>query len=83
MSLPTSRDRVIKTWPRSLAIAFGVMLFGIAFMIGRLTGGSYVPPPPPDPGYHAPGSGGSDGLPGGVQGGTVNGPGSGGVPGNP
>jgi hypothetical protein len=84
MTIPTNRDRVIKTWPRSLAIAFAVMLFGIAFMIGRLTGGPFNPPPPPEPAYHAPGSGGAlDGLPGGIQGGTVNGPGGGGAPGAP
>ena len=79
-----NRDRVIKTWPRSFAMAFAFMLFGIAFMIGRITGGPYVPPPPPDTGYHAPGSGnGLDGLPGGIQGGTVTGPGGGGAPGGP
>jgi hypothetical protein len=79
-----NRDRVIKTWPRSFAIAFAFMLFGIAFMIGRITGGPYVTPPPPDTGYHAPGSGnGLDGLPGGIQGSTVTGPGGGGAPGGP
>lgn len=84
MSEPIFRDRVIKTWPRSFAIAFAVMLFGIAFMIGRITGGPYTPPKPPADVYHAPGSGGAlDGLPGGIQGGTVNGPGGGGAPGVP
>lgn len=79
-----SGDRVVKTWPRSFAIAFAFMLFGIAFMIGRITGGPYVTPPPPDTGYHAPGSGnGLDGLPGGIQGSTVTGPGGGGAPGGP
>ena len=60
------------------------MVFGIAFMVGRITGGPYVPPPPPDTGYHAPGSGnGLEDLPGGVQGGTAGQPGSGGAPGGP
>jgi hypothetical protein len=77
-------DRVVKTWPRGFAIAFAFMLFGIAFMIGRITGGPYLTPPPPDTGYHAPGSGnGLDGLPGGIQGSTVTGPGGGGAPGGP
>ena len=84
MTTPVNRDRVIKTWPRSFALAFAFMLFGIAFLIGRVTGGPYVPPPPPEPVYHGPGgSSGLDGLPGGVQGGTMNGPGSGGAPGVP
>ena len=84
MSLPVNRDRVTKMWPRNLAIAFAAMLFGIAFMIGRITGGPYVPPPPPEPKYVGPGGGnGLDGLPGGVQGGTMNGPGGGGAPGVP
>ena len=77
-------DRVVKTWPRSFAIAFAVMLFGIAFMVGRLTGGPFVPPPPPESYYHGPGSGnGLEDLPGGVQGGTMGQPGAGGGPGGP
>lgn len=82
--MQTSRDRVVKTWSRKFALAFACMVFGIAFMVGRITGGPYVPPPPPEPKYVGPGGGSAiDGLPGGLQGGTMNGPAGQGGPGVP